>query len=88
MSRQATDTARRILLLREEHRHLITKNFGYAAGNGHWVLEYLYENPMASVGLVAHWSIVAFCVNLPVGRETGRSFINNTSTCFTRLKGP
>ena len=52
VSRQATDTARRILTMREEHRHAITENFGRAAGNGHRVLEYLYERPIVSVSNV------------------------------------
>ncbi len=52
VSRQATDTARRILTMREEHRHAITENFGRAAGNGHRVLEYLYECPIVSVSNV------------------------------------
>jgi len=50
VSGQATDTARRILALREEHRRVVTENFGRAAGNGHRVLEYLYEHPIVSVG--------------------------------------
>lgn len=52
VSRQATETARRILTMREEHRHAITENFGRAAGNGHRVLEYLYECPIVSVSNV------------------------------------
>ena len=50
VSRQATDTARGIIALREEHRQVITENFGRAANNGHRVLEYLYERPIISVG--------------------------------------
>ena len=50
VSRQATETARRILALREEHRRVITDNFGRAAGNGHRVLEHIYEHPIVSVG--------------------------------------
>lgn len=49
VSGQATDTARRILALREEHRRTIAENFGRAAGNGHRVLEHLYEYPLVSV---------------------------------------
>ena len=52
VSVQATETARRILTMREEHRHAITENFGRAAGNGHRVLEYLYECPIVSVSNV------------------------------------
>lgn len=54
VSAQATDTARRILLLREEHRHAITDTLGRTAGNGHRVLEYLYKNPIVSVNEVQH----------------------------------
>jgi Fic family protein len=45
----AADTARRILALREEHRTAITERMGRAAGNGHRVLERLYEQPIVSV---------------------------------------
>ena len=46
---EATDTARRILALREEHRAAVTARFGHAAGNGHLVLDRLYERPIVSV---------------------------------------
>ena len=49
VSGQAAETARQILLLREDHRKAITERFGRAAGNGHRVLEHLYEHPMISV---------------------------------------
>ncbi|MCX5975548.1 MAG: Fic family protein [Coprothermobacterota bacterium] len=49
VSEQATDTARKILSLREAHRHMITENLGRAAGNGHRLLEHLYEHPIVSV---------------------------------------
>lgn len=52
VSREATETARRILALREEHRRAITEQFGRAAGNGHRVLEHLYERPIVSVSFV------------------------------------
>jgi Fic family protein len=45
----ATDTARRILTLRERHRSLIAEQLGYAAGNGHRVLERLFQHPIMSV---------------------------------------
>jgi Fic family protein len=48
VSAQATETARRILLLREEHRSLITDRLGRAAGNGHRILQHLYEHPIVS----------------------------------------
>lgn len=49
VSGQATETARRILLLREEHRQTITENLGRAAGNGYRVLDHIYRNPIISV---------------------------------------
>jgi Fic family protein len=49
VSAQATETARRILELRESHRALIAEHLGRAAGNGHRVLERLYERPIISV---------------------------------------
>jgi Fic family protein len=48
VSAQAADTARRILELREQHRRAITDRLGRAAGNGHRVLEQLYEKPILS----------------------------------------
>jgi Fic family protein len=52
VSVQATETSRRILTLREMHRNLITENLGYSAGNGHRVLERLYQRPIVSVNEV------------------------------------
>jgi Fic family protein len=50
---EAADTARRILLLREEHRTSITNRLGRAAGNGHKVLESLFDRPIVSVADVS-----------------------------------
>jgi Fic family protein len=49
VSAEATDTARRILALREQHRSAITTQLGRAAGNGHRVLESLFDRPIVSV---------------------------------------
>jgi Fic family protein len=46
---EAVQTARRILLLREAHRGAITERIGRAAGNGHRVLESLFDRPIVSV---------------------------------------
>jgi Fic family protein len=48
VSLQAAETARRVLLLREEHRTLIADRLGRAAGNGHRILQHLYEHPIVS----------------------------------------
>ena len=37
-----------VLLLREEHRSLIAQELGRAAGNGHRILQHLYEHPIVS----------------------------------------
>lgn len=47
---EAAETARRILKLREQHRSAITENLGRAAGNGHKILESLFDRPIVSVG--------------------------------------
>ena len=92
VSGQATDTARRILDLREAHRRAITESLGRAAGNGHRVLEHLYEHPIVSVnevqGLIATTypaanDLVARMVDIDILREvTGqarnRKFIYQT----------
>jgi Fic family protein len=49
VSAQATETARRILAMREQHRARITDRFGRAAGYGHRVLESLYKRPIVAV---------------------------------------
>ena len=46
---EAVDTARRILQLREAHRAAITDQLGRTAGNGHRVLESLFDRPILSV---------------------------------------
>jgi Fic family protein len=53
VSAEATDTARRILALRETHRVAITERLGRAAGNGHKVLEMLFDRPIVKVGDIA-----------------------------------
>lgn len=46
---EAAETARRIQLLRENHRQAITEGLGRAAGNGHRVLESLFDRPIVAV---------------------------------------
>lgn len=46
---EAANTARRILQLREQHRATITEHLGRAAGNGHRVLESLFDRPIVAV---------------------------------------
>jgi len=49
VSAEATETARIILVHREQHRSAIAASLGRAAGNGHRVLEALFDKPIVSV---------------------------------------
>lgn len=46
---EAAETSRRIQLLREQNRAAITEHLGRAAGNGHRVLESLFDRPIVAV---------------------------------------
>ena len=48
VSADATEVARKVLLLREENRSAITNELGRVAGNGQKVLEALFERPIVS----------------------------------------
>lgn len=78
VSGEATETTRRVLLLRERNRAEITGGLGRSAGNGHRVLESLFDHPIVSVGAVleitgttfaAANQLVARLVELGVLRE-------------------
>jgi Fic family protein len=45
VSLEATETARAIVAMREDHRRRITDHFGRSAGNGLRILESLYTHP-------------------------------------------
>lgn len=60
VSREAAETARRIVELRERHREVITKQFGRAAANGLTVLERLYSTPIMNVNAIAELTHVSF----------------------------
>lgn len=49
VANEATETARKVLLLRESDRTAITEKMGRAAGNGYKVLESLFSKPIVSV---------------------------------------
>jgi len=60
VSKEATDTARAIVDLREEHRGLIVNEFGRAVGNALMVLEGLYSRPYISVNQIADLTGVSY----------------------------
>jgi Fic family protein len=49
VSDEATETARRVLLLRERNRNDITTHLGRGAAHGHRILESLFDRPILSV---------------------------------------
>ena len=60
VSKEATETARNIVALREKHRAEITDGFGRVAGNGLNVLESLFQNPITSVNQIKGITGVSF----------------------------
>jgi len=52
VAREATETARKIVNLREEHRARITNNLGRSASNGLLLLEMLFFRPIISVNTI------------------------------------
>lgn len=55
VSQEATDTARRILALREQHRHMILGQRAINSANALRLLDRLYEQPLVNVRLVEQW---------------------------------
>jgi Fic family protein len=57
---QATETARQIVDLREQHRTLITNNFGSAGANGARLLEQIYKRPTINVNAVKDFLEISY----------------------------
>ena len=80
VSRQAADTARSVLLLRESHRQRVTDFMGRAAANGHRVLERLYDFPIISVSEVQELIGTTFpAANNVVARLTERGILTEVT---------
>lgn len=60
VAREATNTARAIVDLRESHRNLIMEDFGRVAANGLKVLEELYSRPIIKVQDIVDLTGVSF----------------------------
>jgi len=73
VAKEATETARQIVALRENHRMLITDNFGRVAGNGLKVLEKLYSRPIMTVNNIVSITGVSFTA----ANELVRKFVEN-----------
>jgi Fic family protein len=75
VSREATETAAAILRMREEYRARITERLGRAAGNGHRVMERLFDHPIVTVALVREWlGVTPAGANNLVNRLAGLTF--------------
>ncbi len=55
VSGQAAETAAAILRMREKYRAKITDTLGRAAGNGHRVMDALFEKPIVTVATIRDW---------------------------------
>lgn len=80
VSAQASETARRILALRERHRAAITEHLGRAAGNGHKILESLYKRPIVSVNAIQELTGTSYpAANQLVSRLTQLDILKETT---------
>ena len=84
VSQEATRTARRIVNLRETHRHIITENFGRTAANGLKVLERLFSQPIISVNDLASEPHVSFTAANQLMRRFIKHKILNETTGHAR----
>lgn len=60
VSQEATETARKIVGLREDHRRKIVNSFGRSAGSGLQILETLFERPIINVNEIANKLNITF----------------------------
>jgi Fic family protein len=72
VSLEATETARSIVAMREDHRRIITDRFGRSAGNGLRVLESLYTHPFIDTTAVREKLTLSF----PAASELIQRFVD------------
>jgi Fic family protein len=84
VSQEATQTARRIVSLREEHRGIITENFGRTAANGIKILEQLFSHPIISVNDLAKQTNISFTAANQLMRRFTKHHILTEMTGHTR----
>ncbi len=73
VSQEATETSRKIVDLREDHRQLIAKNFGRVAGNAMQVLETLYQHPFIKVQDIIELTKVTY----PAANQLMNKFVDH-----------
>jgi Fic family protein len=84
VSQEATETARKIVSLREGHRRKITESFGGTTANGLIVLESLYSHPIISVKNIVDMTGVSFTAANKLMNRFVKSGILIESTGQTR----
>lgn len=60
VSKEAFDTGKKLLVLRDEHRRLVSRDFAGLASNGLRVLEELYTRPIVQVKNIQAWLGTAY----------------------------
>lgn len=84
VAREAAETARRVVQIRELHRTRITEELGRAAGNGYKVLESLYDRPILSVAMVEKLTGTSFAAANNLVKHMVRIGILNEMTGYAR----
>lgn len=80
VSNEATETARKIVGLRETHRRLISEQFGRVAGNGIVLLENFYKRPILQVNDVVNILGISYpSANQLLGRFVKHEIINEVT---------
>lgn len=80
VSRDATETARRIVALREHHRQIIQEQLGKGAGRALGLLERLYVQPVMRVQTVAEETKLSFTrANALVKQLVGLGLLHETT---------
>ena len=71
VGQEAARTASAILQMREKYRSVITQELGRAAGNGHRIMDKLFDHPLITVATVREWlNCTPAALNNLVGRLT------------------
>jgi Fic family protein len=80
VANEATDTAKRIVSLREQHRNILVNELGRGAANGLRLLEWLYRRPVFSVANVSELLDVSTqAANTLVERLTKLGLVEETT---------
>jgi Fic family protein len=81
---EAAETARRVLQMRERHRLAITERLGRSSGNGHKVLESLFDRPIVSVSEVRQMTGTSYAAANTLVKRLVELGVLSEMTGFTR----